>query len=161
MKIYKMREKIEKVFEDNKNRLFAVYNRDSLGLFCVNSYMYYRIPEIHILTANLDAIRRGEALCRMDARAPRPSDARDPVNGDLITFGSLPGKKNIIRLFNGDNYVYIDRKFTRTFPKNTVYFSKGAKDPVTAALIEGETVYAFAVIMPIRVFNDSDFTVMK
>jgi hypothetical protein len=164
MKIIKMREKIEKIFDENSNKLKAFYSGDGISLFCINPYMYYRLPETSIYTAHVAQIGGGEALLRVDSTAGKPvKDDTTPTGiynpyGDIITPGKLKcSKRNVLRAYNGQHYVYFDKKFTRGFPKNTIYFSSGKKDGITAAIIEGSTVYAFAVIMPINVINDADF----
>ena len=166
MTALKMREKVERIFEENSNKIIATYNDDTLALFAINPYMMYRMNNTKIMTVhiNQDNTRR-EALLRVDVTAGKPvkddtssSGLYNPL-GDVITVGKCKGSnKTIYRAYNGQNYVYFDKKFTRGFPKNTVYFTAGKKDGVSAAIVEGSTVHIFAVIMPLYIQNDSDFT---
>lgn len=165
MTVLKMREKVERIFEENSNKIVATYNDENLALFAINPYMMYRMNNTKLLTVHINQNNtRREALFRCDATAGKPiKDDTTPTGiynpfGDIITPGKIKGsKRNVLRAYNGQHYVYFDKKFTRGFPKNTVYFSSGKKDGVTAAIIEGSTVYAFAVIMPISVINDAYF----
>lgn len=166
MTALKMREKIERIFEENSNKIIATYNDDNLALFAINPYMMYRMNNTKIMTVHINQDNtRSTALLKADVKAGKPiKDDTKPSGlynpfGDIITQGKIKGsKKTVYRAYNGNNYVYFDKKFTKGFPKNTVYFTAGANDGVSAAIVDETTVYIFAVILPIRVHDDNDFT---
>ena len=154
MNIEKMIEKINKVFEEtsyNDNKILAHANIDTGALFCVNPYMMYHLYDQSILTARINENESGKkSLMRVW------SDALKNNTPGEATPGTLYGKK-MIRIYNGIWSAYIDKKFTKGFPKNTVYYSDDPQHGVIAAIIEKDKIYRFALIMPIHVHDGREF----
>lgn len=157
MKVEKMYLKIYKIAEDAKREKRSLHylNEEDGMYFSLDGHVGYFLPMMYNIKIN-----NGSILSLKEAQSTfkdyfdtNDKNTHPPTE---ITRGKIAHPKknilrnNILRLKNELCTVYIQEKFIRKFPANTVYYISGPTSPVVAGIWQDDKLYAFAVIMPIR-----------
>lgn len=157
MKIDKMIEKIEKIFDKTPDADFiGSATLDDGAIFAPNPYMIYNLPDHDILSVKQNEYR--VACIKKTWDAGVKNIEKDPAT---VTVGYNSRKKLVKLTCDSDPefpVVYLQYKFIKSFPKNTVFYIGGPREPVTAAIIENGKKYVFSAILPILVSPYDPFT---
>lgn len=156
MKLEKLNEKIKKYFDDNIYDVIAAGNVGDGFVFTTDRYTMYVVRGEEVLSD-----KGAES-----ARAGLLKTYNDIYTGGYVRGKAIPGKidnRKIIKVCStpdGSGGAYIQAKFTKLLPKNTLYYTipeREIESPVVAGIWENDMINPVAVIMPVMVRDPKRF----
>ena len=165
MKITKWNEKVSAILDTMLEKDDAVYcNRDD-GVVFANKQGTFAMfcPEHTVWTVKpfpvgIEAQRKNALSAIWDKTIQSDSKLADSTEiGTLIQHGN---SKRKVRKFNNDYLglsVYVQERFLRQFPANTLYYVSGRNKPVIAGIWENDRLYVIGFVLPIMVACDYHF----
>ena len=154
MKIAKWNEKVSAKLDDLcvKNTV-RFCNREDGVAFCdkYGTYLLFA-PSMHVCTyhgdkAEVSALSRyWDAVQNSEAKL-----AESSVSGYLMN-GGISSK--VRRFTSGDVEVYVQERFLRIFPKNTMFYVESPVKPIIAGIWENDRLTIIGIVMPIRKMSE-------
>ena len=142
-------EKAGKIFDSMESGSVLFYNAENGMYFSGrDGHKAYYIPDCEVLTSRNDSSQmKSNFLQKVFTDASDKGElATEVTNGKVHNDGF---SSCALRLSNSENTVYVQERFTREFPANTLYYISGRNKPVLACLEDGGQLYQIAIVMPV------------